>query len=141
MSVPEPLPVPTVPIGGALLGECGAITPPGAGALPDDIAAASWAIADLDTGEVLAAKDPHARHRPASTIKVLLGLVAISELDLRTVITGTLDDANIEGSRAGVGPGGAYSNRQLLQGLLWLRAMTLRMLSPPNSAESMRLWR
>ena len=37
-------------------------------------------IADLDTGEVLAAKDPHGRYRPASTLKLLTAQVMLQNL-------------------------------------------------------------
>jgi D-alanyl-D-alanine carboxypeptidase (penicillin-binding protein 5/6) len=78
-------------------------------------------VADLDSGVVLAAKDPHGRNRPASVIKVLLSLVVLRELKLDMGVTGTQEDADMEGSkvgRFGVGPGGQYTVRQLLQGLL-----------------------
>ncbi|MCE5289114.1 MAG: serine hydrolase [Nocardiaceae bacterium] len=115
---PGPLPIPHDPIGGPLLGRCGIITPAGSPPLPETIGAASWVVADLDTGEVLAAKDPHGRYRPASTLKILLALVALRELDLSTVITGTDEDANMDGSRVGIGQGGRYSNNELMQALL-----------------------
>lgn len=67
---------------------------------------------------VLAVRAPHARHRPASTIKVLTALVALRELDPDLVLDGTADDLRIDGSRAGIGPGGRYSVRQLLGGML-----------------------
>lgn len=94
------------------------MTPSGAAQLPADIAATGWVLADLDSGEVLAAKDPHGRYRPASTIKMLLVLVALKELDLDKTITATADDANVEGSAVGIGKDGRYTNRQLLQGLV-----------------------
>lgn len=115
---PSPLPIPSIVIGGPLLAECDLVTLPGAPPPPSDISAASWLIADLDSGEVLAAKDPHGRYRPASTVKTLLALVVLDNLDLGATITGTQEDANIEGSRAGIGPGGTYTNRILLQALL-----------------------
>ncbi|MCA1191306.1 D-alanyl-D-alanine carboxypeptidase family protein [Saccharopolyspora sp. 6V] len=117
--VPEPLPVPDEPVGGARLGECGEINAPGAPpAALDPIASQSWVLADLDTGEVLAARDPHARHRPASTIKVLTALVAIRELDLSDTLVVTQDDADQEGSRVGLEPGTTYSVEQVLAGLI-----------------------
>ena len=75
-------------------------------------------IADLDTGKVLAAKDPHGRYRPASTMKTLLAAVALPQLDLNKVVIGTQDDANADGTRVGIGPGGRYTNDQLLHALL-----------------------
>ena len=61
-------------------------------------------VADLDTGDVIAAKDPHARHRPASVIKVLVAMQSINELNLNKRVPGTSDDANAEGTRVGVAP-------------------------------------
>ncbi|MFE3103223.1 D-alanyl-D-alanine carboxypeptidase family protein [Nocardia tengchongensis] len=123
--VPEPgqkapaaLPIPDPPIGGKRLGGCGVILPAGAGPLPEGISATAWEVADLDSGTVLAAKDPHGRYRPASTIKVLLAAVAIPALALDTVVTGTQDDANADGTRVGIGPGGTYTNKQLFQALI-----------------------
>jgi D-alanyl-D-alanine carboxypeptidase (penicillin-binding protein 5/6) len=115
---PESLPVPENPVGGSRMGECGLIYPAGSPEPPANINAASWVISDLDTGAVLAAKDPHARERPASLIKVLLSIVAIRELRQDTVIVGTQEDANQEGTRVGIGPGGKYTVHQLLLGLV-----------------------
>lgn len=115
---PTPLPVPSPPIGGQRLGECGVVLPDGAPPLPEDISATAWLLADLDTGRVLAAKDPHGRYRPASTIKVALAVVALRELDLDEVVTGTQAAADVDGTRVGIGPGGQYTNRQLMEALI-----------------------
>ncbi|MDJ0396543.1 D-alanyl-D-alanine carboxypeptidase family protein [Rhodococcus sp. G-MC3] len=117
-SAPDPLPVPADAVGGAAFAQCGTITPDGAPPLPADISATGWVLSDLDTGDVIAAKDPHGRYRPASTIKILLALVALQELDLNKTIVATADDADAEGSRVGIGKGGIYSNFQLMQGLV-----------------------
>ncbi|MGQ0480658.1 MAG: serine hydrolase [Pseudonocardia sp.] len=114
---PGPLPVPARPVGGPLLGGCTDVLPPGA-PTPPSVTAASWVLADLDTGAVLAARDPHGRHRPASTLKVLTALVALRRLALDTVVEGTQQDADMHGSRVGIGPGGRYTVRQLLTGLI-----------------------
>ncbi|MDQ2628361.1 MAG: D-alanyl-D-alanine carboxypeptidase, partial [Actinomycetota bacterium] len=63
-------------------------------------------------------RDPHGRHRPASVIKVLTAMAALNELDLGKVVPGTQEDANSEGTRVGVGPGGDFTVNQLLHGLL-----------------------
>ena len=117
-AAPKPLPRPDQPLGGARMGECGTVLPPGAPPLPDGITATSWLVADLDSGEVLAAENPHARHRPASTIKLLTALVAADRLPPDRIVTGTQADADAEGSRAGIGPAGRYTVTQLLAGLL-----------------------
>lgn len=118
VSSPQPLPVPEEPVGGTRMGECGLIQPSGAAAAPANVTAAAWVIADLDSGAVLAAKDPHARERPASLIKVLLATVVIRELRLDTPVIGTQEDANQEGTKVGIGPGGNYTVRQLLFALV-----------------------
>jgi D-alanyl-D-alanine carboxypeptidase (penicillin-binding protein 5/6) len=115
---PGPVAVPAQPVGGARMGECGVITPPGAPAPPADVTTMSWVLADLDNGDILGAKDPHARHRPASLIKVLLSLVVLNELKMDTVVTGTPDDANQDGTRVGIGAGGQYTVHQLFFSLL-----------------------
>ncbi|MFC5230530.1 D-alanyl-D-alanine carboxypeptidase family protein [Pseudonocardia zijingensis] len=111
---PAPLPWPAQPVGGPRMGACGLIGPSDA----PELNAESWVLADLDTGAVLAARAPHARHRPASTLKVLTALTAVRELNPDQVVQGTAEDQAIEGSKAGIGPGGQYTVRQLLAGLL-----------------------
>jgi D-alanyl-D-alanine carboxypeptidase (penicillin-binding protein 5/6) len=99
------------------MAECGPVIPTGAGQPPAN-QFESWVLADLDTGKVLAAQDPHARQRPASLIKVLLALVAMRELKMDTVVTGTWEDANQDGTRVGLGPDGKYTNDQIFHALL-----------------------
>lgn len=118
-SSPAPLPIPTRTVGGARLAECGFALPKGVPALPPDISATAWLIADLDTGDVLAAKDAHGRYRPASTLKLLTMNVLLHNLkDLNKVVVGTQQDADQEGSRVGIGPGGKYTVKQLMQFLM-----------------------
>nr|WP_245555764.1 D-alanyl-D-alanine carboxypeptidase family protein [Gordonia soli] len=117
-TTPPPLPVPESPRGGSRLAGCGVVHDPAAGALPRDLTSSGWLIADLDSGDVIAAKDPHGRYRPASTIKVLLALVAIDELELDTTVEATDEDWMAEGDSCGMGPRGKYTNRQLLTGLI-----------------------
>jgi D-alanyl-D-alanine carboxypeptidase (penicillin-binding protein 5/6) len=117
-AAPPPLPLPATPAGGPNMSRCGVTAPEGAPPVPADLSAGAWVLADLDTGKVLAAKDPHGRYRPASTIKVLLSLVALRNLNLDTVVAGTAGDMAADGTRVGIGPGGRYSNLQLMQALL-----------------------
>jgi D-alanyl-D-alanine carboxypeptidase len=49
---------------------------------------------------------------------VLTALVVLENLDPAAVVEGTAEDVSIEGSKAGIGPGGRYTVRELLAGLL-----------------------
>jgi D-alanyl-D-alanine carboxypeptidase (penicillin-binding protein 5/6) len=113
-SSPSPLPWPADPVGGAALGTCGDV---GLHA-PPTVTAASFVLADLDTGAVLAARAPHARERPASTLKILTSLVVVDRLSPDSVVEGTAADLRVDGSKAGIGPGGQYTVRQLMAGLI-----------------------
>ncbi|MBA3907384.1 MAG: D-alanyl-D-alanine carboxypeptidase, partial [Pseudonocardiales bacterium] len=113
-STPAALPWPAEPVGGAALGTCGDV----GAAAAKTVTAVSYVLADLDTGAVLAARAPHARERPASTLKILTSLVVVDQLDPDTVVEGTAADLRVDGSKAGIGPGGRYTVRQLMAGLL-----------------------
>lgn len=115
---PLPLPVPAKPIGGDALRGCGVTAAAGTPPVPGDISAEAWLVADLDSGAVLAARDPHGRHRPASIVKVLVAMASLSELNLNKNVDGTAADAAVEGTKIGVAPGGTYTVNQLLHGLL-----------------------
>ncbi|HEX7827198.1 MAG TPA: serine hydrolase, partial [Mycobacterium sp.] len=115
---PAPVPVPATPLGGELLGGCGIIAAPDMPPLPGDVSADAWILADLDNGDIIAAKDPHGRHRPASIIKVLIATQALRELPINKRVTGTPEDAGAEGTRVGVDDGGIYTVNDLLHGLL-----------------------
>src|SRR6478735_10794448 len=115
---PAPLPVPAKPMGGDALSGCGVVTAPGTPPLPNDVSADAWLVADLDTGDIIAAKDPHCRHRPASIIKVLVAMQSIRDLPINRQIVGTVDDASAVGTRVGVMSGGRYTVNDLLHGLL-----------------------
>jgi D-alanyl-D-alanine carboxypeptidase (penicillin-binding protein 5/6) len=110
--------VPAKPVGGDALSGCGVITASGTPPVPGDISAEAWLVADLDSGDVIATKDPHGRHRPASIIKVLVAMQAIKDLPIHKVVAGTAEDAAAEGTRVGIGENGHYSIRDILHGLL-----------------------
>jgi serine-type D-Ala-D-Ala carboxypeptidase (penicillin-binding protein 5/6) len=115
---PLPLAVPPKPVGGDALGSCGIVAAPGTPPLPGDVSAEAWLVADLDSGAVIAAKDPHGRHRPASVIKVLVAMASINAFNLNKSVVGTAEDAAAEGTKVGVDDGGTYTVNQLLHGLL-----------------------
>ncbi|MCX7444810.1 D-alanyl-D-alanine carboxypeptidase [Corynebacterium sp. P7003] len=114
---PMPLPVPDVPAGGPAMAECGVVAAPGF-IVPEEQTATAWIVFDLDDGEVIAAKDPHGRYRPASIIKALLAMVVLERLPLDREVVATHDSAAMEGSRVGIIEDGHYTVEQLLQGLL-----------------------
>lgn len=115
---PIPLAVPPKPVGGEALSSCGIITAPDTPPVPGDVSAEAWLVADLDSGAVIAARDPHGRHRPASTIKVLVAMASINTLNLNKSVVGTAEDAAVEGTKVGINDGGTYTINQLLHGLL-----------------------
>ncbi|WP_189058617.1 D-alanyl-D-alanine carboxypeptidase family protein [Longimycelium tulufanense] len=119
-SSPPPPPIPDHPVGGEKLGGCGDVLPAGAPKPPKDVSAASWLVADLDTGNVLAAHNPHARQRPASTIKVLTALTVLSSGDVKLddKVTVSKEDAEQEETRVGLVPGQQYTVRQLMTAML-----------------------
>lgn len=110
MPTPTPLPV-------EYDGPCGVIAPDGF-TVSDKVLATSWLVADVDTGDVIAMKDPHGRYRPASIIKVLLALVVIDELPFDKEVTVSEESAGQEGSAVGLGPNGKYTVDDLMHGLL-----------------------
>jgi D-alanyl-D-alanine carboxypeptidase (penicillin-binding protein 5/6) len=93
------------------------VQPVGSVPIPDG-PAQTWLVADLDSGRVLAARDANLRHPPASTIKVLLALVALDELSLDSTVVADAADSHVECNCVGVKAGRTYTARQLLDGLL-----------------------
>ena len=81
------------------------------------LSAASYLLADLETGEVLAARNPHGRLRPASTLKVLTALTVLPVLDPESVYTAAFEDANVDGSKVGIVPDATYTVHQLFEAM------------------------
>ena len=90
---------------------------PGATA-PPELDAFAWAIADADSGEVLAAKGGQHRLPQASTTKALTALTVIPHLDPAATYVATKKDANAEGSRVGIEAGATYTINDLLLALM-----------------------
>jgi serine-type D-Ala-D-Ala carboxypeptidase (penicillin-binding protein 5/6) len=93
------------------------VQPVGSVPIPDG-PAQTWLIADLDSGQVLAERDENVQHPPASTIKVLLALVALDELSLDSTVVADEADSHVECNCVGVKAGRTYTARQLLDALL-----------------------
>ena len=107
------------PTGGAQLGAPGVIVNLAAGVpAPPAMPGASFLIADMDTGQILAARAPHTPRLPASTLKALTALTLIPRLDASATIMVEPQDVRVEGSRIGILAGTAYSVPTLFRGLL-----------------------
>jgi serine-type D-Ala-D-Ala carboxypeptidase (penicillin-binding protein 5/6) len=105
-------------VGGDELDTRDTVVADGAPPLPDGLAASGWLVADAGTGDVLAARDPHGRYYPASTLKTLTLLTLEPVLDPAHVVVGTVEDENVEGSRVGLVAGGQYPVGLLFQALM-----------------------
>ncbi|MGK5172546.1 D-alanyl-D-alanine carboxypeptidase family protein [Geodermatophilus sp. CPCC 205761] len=107
-----------VTVGGEGLDTRGTVVVDGAPPLPEGIAAPGWLVADATTGAVLAARDPHGRYYPASTLKTLTLLTLAPLLDPAEVVEGTEEDERMEGSRVGMVAGGRYPVSLLFEALV-----------------------
>jgi D-alanyl-D-alanine carboxypeptidase (penicillin-binding protein 5/6) len=96
----------------------GTVAAAGAPPLPTTLTGTSWLVADMDTGEILAAKDAHHRLLPASTLKVLTSLALIPRLDKYATAAPTFNDVNVDGSRVGLVEKVNYPIYQLFRALL-----------------------
>jgi D-alanyl-D-alanine carboxypeptidase (penicillin-binding protein 5/6) len=107
------------PVGGLQLSGSGVIVNLGAGTPPPPaMPGASFLLADMDTGQILVARAPHATHLPASTMKMLTALTLIPLLNPNTSIMVKQEDVNVDGTHVGILPGTAYSVGTLMRGLL-----------------------
>ena len=105
-------------VGGPLLTGRGLVLPPHAPALPADLTAQAWVLVDLDSGAVLAARDPHGRYQPASILKTLTCVSLLPLLPGDEVVTVGNAAATTEGSHAGLVAGGRYTVDELFAALL-----------------------
>lgn len=108
-------------IGGGRLGESGVIFDDTKGdgiAAPPDTSASSFIIADLDTGEILAAKNPHKKLPPASTLKTLTALTLLPRLDMNKIYVGTKKEPATIGNKVGIYPGRKYKVKDIWYGLM-----------------------
>ena len=93
------------------------IQPVGSVEIPEGPAAA-WIVADLDSGAVLAGRDRYGAYPPASTIKTLLALTVLDEINLDTPVIAGPAATSVECNCAGIKPGRSYTARQLLEATL-----------------------
>ncbi|MFI6520009.1 D-alanyl-D-alanine carboxypeptidase family protein [Spirillospora sp. NPDC050679] len=114
---------PAEPVGGPQLGGKGTIVngAPGVPAAPK-IKAASYLIADGDTGAVLAAKDPHGHYLPASTLKTLTTVALVPKLDPDRLVRPSQAACDVEGTKVGMTPKMQYKVSDLFYALMMMSA-------------------
>jgi D-alanyl-D-alanine carboxypeptidase (penicillin-binding protein 5/6) len=86
------------------------------------VRASSWVIADADTGQVLAAKDPHGRYLPASTLKVLTAVALIPVLNPSATVVASRLATSQEPNDIGLVTGQSYKVSDLFTALLTISA-------------------
>lgn len=107
------------PVGGVQLTGKGKIVNLGEGSDPlPRVKAKTWLIANMDTGDILAAKGPHILRAPASTLKTLTALTLMPVLDPTTVVKAKKKAVNTYGTKVGVRKGKPYSIEDLFYALL-----------------------
>ena len=110
-----------------VIGLIAAFAPAVAAADPDSLPAAlaapdgpaqAWLVADMISGRILAEKNAYSQHAPASTIKALLAMVVLDQLNPDATVRATPSSTDVECSCVGLVPGAVYTTRQLLDALL-----------------------
>lgn len=86
--------------------------------LSRQITAKSAFIMDAETGEVLFAQAPDATRQPASTIKVLTGLIAIDSLKQQDRVKASQNAAAMPRSKIYLRPGKAYAANDMINAVL-----------------------
>ncbi len=99
LAPPPPTPVPP---DGSLSPFPLSLDTPADASLPPDLSAPSAILADLDTGQVLFAKDADARRPIASLTKIMTGLLVLEESHPADIVTVAPDAVIPEDSRPGV---------------------------------------
>lgn len=107
-------------VGGRELLRRTVVKAPGSAPLPTPLTATAFMVTDLDTGQVLAARDPHGRYQPASVLKLLTSITILPRLPGRRVVIASRAAADAEGSAVGLVPGGRYTVDTLFKSLLMM---------------------
>lgn len=108
-------------IGGGRLGESGVIVNSVEGdgiSAPPDTSALSYLIADFETGEVLAAKNPHKKLPPASTLKTLTALTLLPRLNMDATYTASWREPSTIGNKVGLWKNRKYRVKDIWYGLM-----------------------
>ncbi|MEU6752419.1 D-alanyl-D-alanine carboxypeptidase [Spirillospora sp. NPDC046719] len=111
------------PVGGPQLASRGIVLnkAPGVPALPK-LQFSSYLVADADTGEVLAGKDPHGRYLPASTLKTLTSATLVTKLDPNRLVRPSQKACDVEGTKVGLTPSMQYKVSDLFHALMMMSA-------------------
>lgn len=83
-----------------------------------DFATTAWVLADLDSGLILAQRNPHQQLRPASTLKMLTALTVLQRLPLDQLYRADQADETAEGNRVVLYNGLTYRISDLLHAAL-----------------------
>ena len=108
------------PVGGPAMGTLTTLRSPGSALLPAGVKARSFIVADLTTGAVYAARRPHEKLAPASTLKTLTTLTLLHNVPLNRGVKMTSKVRGAECSCVGL-----YNNRTYLMDDL-LHAVLMR---------------
>jgi D-alanyl-D-alanine carboxypeptidase (penicillin-binding protein 5/6) len=87
-----------------------------------DIPASAWVVANADTGQVLAARDPHGEFGPASTLKVLTAVTMIPLLNPSAMVVASDLATSQQPTSAGLITGRQYRVADLFRALLLISA-------------------
>jgi serine-type D-Ala-D-Ala carboxypeptidase (penicillin-binding protein 5/6) len=122
-SAPQPGSYAASVVGGPLLASTGTVVNEPAGAQPvPNVPASAWVIANADTGQVLAAKDPHGEYGPASTLKVLTAVTLIPLLNPNAEIVASPLATSQQPTSANLITGQYYKVSDLFRALLLISA-------------------
>ena len=112
------------PVGGPeLAGHAVIVNYPATQAKPlPKVKASAYVLADAGTGQVLAAKDPHGRYLPASTLKVLTAITLMPVLNPDATVVTTRRAADVQPSKVGLLAGRAYRISDLFKAMLLISA-------------------
>jgi D-alanyl-D-alanine carboxypeptidase (penicillin-binding protein 5/6) len=86
------------------------------------VPASAYVIADAGTGQVLAAKDPHGKYAPASTLKVLTAVTLMPVLSPDQTVVASHRAATVTPSKVGLIAGRRYRVADLFKALLMISA-------------------
>ncbi|MEU5236186.1 D-alanyl-D-alanine carboxypeptidase family protein [Streptomyces lydicus] len=96
------------------------VAAPGIPSLPGGLSALSWMVADAETGSVLAARNPHRKLAPASTLKTLFAVTVLPKFSagaIRQVSSEDLAGIGAGSSVVGIQQGRRYTVADLWRGV------------------------